>query len=88
MTAGIRSACEPEGATRRVEEWFALMELSHQLLMAGIRMRMKPGEDERELYRQWYRQQLLEHDRTIEQMAIRFTEALSRHAPTSRTANT
>ena len=73
--------------SRRIYQWLSLMEASHQLLMAGIRMRLKPGEDERDVYRRWYEQQMREHDRTIEQMAARFTECYSQHGPASSTSN-
>ena len=69
----------PVEAGLRVQEWFSVMELSHELLMAGIRSRLKPGEDEWTVYRRWYQEQLNEHQRTIEQMARRFTECLAKH---------
>jgi glutathione S-transferase len=74
-------------SSRRIYQWLALMEASHQFLMAGIRMRLRPGEDEREMYRRWYQQQLQDHDRTLERMAARFKECTSNYGPASSTSN-
>jgi hypothetical protein len=39
---------------RRMREWYVAMELSHAMLMAGLRRKIGPDGDIHAAYREWY----------------------------------
>ena len=42
---------------RNLQIWQQTMEGTHELILAGLRMKLGPDGDLQEAYRQWYRQQ-------------------------------
>ena len=44
-----------EDVDRRMVQWFQAMELSHAMLMAGLRRKIGPDADLNAAYREWYR---------------------------------
>jgi hypothetical protein len=47
-------APSPELVNRRMKEWWQAMELSHAMLLAGLRARIGPQGDLNQAYRDWY----------------------------------
>jgi hypothetical protein len=45
-----------EVVQQRFAEWYQAMELSHEMLMAGLRSRIGPDGDIQQAYRDWYDQ--------------------------------
>lgn len=43
-----------EEVDRRMSQWFQAMELSHTMLMAGLRRKIGPDADLNAAYREWY----------------------------------
>lgn len=66
----------PEGATpsQCIEMWLDLMNACDEFLMAGLRREIGPDGDLRAAYRQWYWQQMEEHDQAIFRMLRRLDE--------------
>lgn len=54
-----------------------VMSACHELLLAGLRREIGPHGDLRAAYRQWYVEQMEEHDRTL----IHMLQELDRRAP-------
>jgi hypothetical protein len=46
-------------------EWLSLFDISERLLLAGLRRRIGPDGDLKAAYRQWYCEQMDEHDRLV-----------------------
>jgi hypothetical protein len=46
----------PEVVQQRFDQWYQAMELSHEMLMAGLRARIGPDGDLWQAYRDWYDQ--------------------------------
>jgi hypothetical protein len=63
--------------------WIDLMETTDELLRAGLRASLGPGEDFQEAYRRWHEERAREHDAMIWNMARRFAAAEDRHAPST-----
>ena len=63
----------PADATpqQRIAIWLDLLRSGHKLLLAGFRREVGPDGDVQEAYRQWYAQQMDEHDRTVARMLER-----------------
>lgn len=63
----------PADATpdQRIAIWLDLLRTGHKLLLAGFRREVGPDGDVQEAYRQWYAQQMDEHDRTVARMLER-----------------
>jgi hypothetical protein len=49
--------------------WADLLDASEALLLAGLRREIGPDGDLRQAYRNWYAQQMNEHDRWMRHMA-------------------
>jgi hypothetical protein len=64
----------PEDATPQecIAMWMDLMDACEQFLLAGLRREIGPEGDLKAAYRQWYAEQMEEHDRTIFHMAEEF----------------
>ena len=43
-----------EEVDRRMAQWFQAMELSHAMLMSGLRRKIGPDADLNAAYREWY----------------------------------
>lgn len=54
-----------------VEMWLDLMNACDEFLLAGLRREVGPEGDVRAAYRQWYQQQMEEHDRAMFRMMER-----------------
>jgi hypothetical protein len=63
----------------RIALWAAGMDLAHEMLMAGLRHKVGPNGDVIAAYREWYAQQVAEHDAMIRQMAENFYRRGVRH---------
>lgn len=63
----------PADATpqQRIAIWLDLLHTGHKLLLAGFRREVGPNGDVQEAYRNWYAQQMDEHDRTVARMLER-----------------
>lgn len=59
----------------RIALWRDLMRTTDKLLLAGLRRRIGPDGDLREAYRQWYAQQMREHDEVVARIARRLAAA-------------
>jgi len=60
---------------QRIAIWLDLMSTGHKLLMAGLRHQVGPDGDVQAAYREWYRQQMDEHDRKL----VRMLERMNRN---------
>ncbi len=58
----------------RLDRWVDVMNTCEQFLLAGLRREIGPDGDLDAAYRQWYEQQMEEHDRTM----IHLLEQLNR----------
>ncbi len=56
---------------QRIALWLDLVEACDQLVLAGLRREIGPSGDLRAAYRQWYAEQMEEHDRMILHLAAR-----------------
>ena len=61
---------------QRIALWVDLMNAGEQFLLAGLRRKIGPDGDLRAAYREWYAEQMLEHDR----MMRRLVEELDRRS--------
>jgi len=50
---------------QRIELWAEWLDTCEEFLLAGLRRQIGPDGDLRAAYRQWYTEQMLEHDRTM-----------------------
>lgn len=66
----------PEGVTpsQCIEMWLDLMNACDEFLLAGLRREIGPDGDLKAAYRQWYWQQMEEHDQAIFRMLRRLDE--------------
>ena len=64
-----------------VDVWIDLMETSYELLVAGLRASIGESGDLDAALRKWYQQQRLEHDLAIRQLAQRYHQRQTSHAP-------
>ena len=57
----------PEGlpGSRGIELWAEWLDTCEEFLLAGLRRQIGPGGDVRAAHRQWYAEQMTEHDRTM-----------------------
>jgi hypothetical protein len=55
-----------------IEEWRDLMSACDQLLFAGLQRSAGPDGDIQSVYREWYAQQMEEHDRTMHRLMEEF----------------
>jgi hypothetical protein len=64
----------PKDATPEqcIAMWVDLMDTCEQFLLAGLRREIGPDGDLKAAYRQWYAEQMEEHDRTILHMMEEF----------------
>jgi hypothetical protein len=60
--------------------WVDLMNTCEQFLLAGLRREIGPDGDLRAAYREWYAQQMEEHDRTMIRMMEEFERRRSGRA--------
>jgi hypothetical protein len=65
---------------QRVAMWRDLVDTCEQFLLAGLRRKIGPDGDLRAAYRQWYSQQMEEHDRKLVQMGRRLSRPGDGHA--------
>jgi len=42
---------------RTMRIWYQTMEATHEMILAGLRLKLGPGEDPQAAYRKWYRHQ-------------------------------
>ena len=52
-------------ASRGIELWAEWLDTCDAFLLAGLRRQVGPGGDLSAAYRQWYAEQMAEHDRTM-----------------------
>jgi hypothetical protein len=64
-------------------EWLDLLHTGEALLLAGLRRKIGPTGDLRAAYRQWYREQMIEHDRLVAQTYDRLDEAFGERGDAS-----
>jgi hypothetical protein len=50
---------------RRIELWAEWLDTCDAFLLAGLRRKVGPGGDLQAAYREWYAEQMEEHDRTM-----------------------
>jgi hypothetical protein len=64
----------PEGLTpeQGIRLWIDLMNTCEQFLLAGLRRAIGPHGDLQAAYRQWYAEQMTEHDRAMLHMMEEF----------------
>jgi hypothetical protein len=57
----------PQGLSksRCIELWAEWMDTCDEILLAGLRRQVGPDGDLRAAYREWYAEQMREHDRTM-----------------------
>ena len=54
-----------EDARRRIELWMDLMRTCEQFLLAGLRNKVGPDRQLRDVYRDWYDNQVEQQDETL-----------------------
>ena len=59
-------------ASRCIELWAEWMDTFEEFLLAGLRRQIGPDGDLRAAYRQWYAEQMAEHDRTMSHLLEEF----------------
>jgi hypothetical protein len=66
----------PENATPQmcIKAWLDLLDASEQFLLAGLRREIGPDGDLKAAYRQWYKEQMEEHDRMMYHMMEEFSK--------------
>lgn len=57
---------------QRIAVWFEWMKFGDQLLLAGLQRDLKPGQTIEEAVRDWYKQQMEEHDKKLLHMMQEF----------------
>ncbi len=57
-----------------VRLWLDQMECAEQFLIAGLSREVSSEDEVREKYREWYRQTMDEHDRTVIEMMRQFEQ--------------
>jgi len=64
----------PQGlsASRCIELWADWLDTCEEFLLAGLRRQVGPDGDVRAAYRQWYAEQMMEHDRTMRHLVEEF----------------
>jgi hypothetical protein len=75
-------ASMPEGLTmtQRIALWADLVDASEELVKAGLRSRLLPGQTLEEAFRDWYDSQHEEHVRTLVRMLQNIREMVANHA--------
>jgi hypothetical protein len=58
--------------TQRIQLWVDLMDACEEMLLAGLRQKVGPHGDVQAAYRQWYAEQMEEHDRVMQHMVDEF----------------
>ncbi|MCI0358942.1 MAG: hypothetical protein L0211_10725 [Planctomycetaceae bacterium] len=61
-------------------EWLDLLHTGEALLLVGLRRKVGPTGDLRAAYRQWYREQMVEHDHLVAQIYDRLKTAFGDQA--------
>ena len=56
---------------QRASVWLEMLDVGYKLVMAGLARENGPSGDLNAAYRHWYGEQMIEHDRAIEQMLNR-----------------
>jgi hypothetical protein len=69
----------PLTSEQRIALWAAGMDLAHEILMAGLRHKVGPKGDIVAAYREWYAQQVEEHDAMMRQLGENFYLHGGRH---------
>ncbi len=64
---------------QRIALWVDLANAGEELLLAGLRRKVGPQGDVVAAYREWYAEQMLEHDQMIRRMAASFYRRGVRH---------
>jgi hypothetical protein len=64
-----------DSPANRIALWLDLMRTTDKLLLAGLRRRIGPDGDLQEAYRQWYTEQMREHDEVVKRVAMRLAAA-------------
>ncbi len=71
----------PEQVELNMAQWREAMEISHAMLMAGLRDQVGPDGDVTEAYRDWNRKRREKKLQALEQAAQRYQNRLSREKP-------
>ncbi len=64
---------------QRLQLWMDLFDASEAFLLAGLRRECGPEGDVTAAYRQWYQEQMNEHDQVMRHMAENFYRRGVRH---------
>ena len=64
--------------------WIDCLEIGEQFLLAGIRSRLSPGDDIREIYQKSYEDYCRDHIQMLERMAERFNRVQTQHGSSRR----
>jgi hypothetical protein len=59
-------------ASRCIELWAEWLDTCEEFLLAGLRRQVGPDGDVHAAYRQWYAEQMTEHDRTMRHLVEEF----------------
>lgn len=64
----------PQGlpGSQGIELWAEWLDTCDEFLLAGLRRQIGPGGDMRAAYRQWYAEQMAEHDWTMRHLLEEF----------------
>ena len=60
--------------TQRIAIWLDLLDASEKFLLAGLRREIGPDGDLKAAYRQWYKEQMKEHDKMMFHMMEEFSK--------------
>jgi hypothetical protein len=79
--AGLEASM-PEGLTpaERIALWADLVDASEELLKAGLRRKLLPGQTLEEAFREWLEREHEEHVRTLVRMREGILEMVANHA--------
>ena len=64
---------------QRIEVWAEWLDPCEEFLLAGLRRRVGPDGDLRDAYRQWYAEQMAEHDLTMRHLVTEFNRRSRPH---------
>ncbi len=59
---------------RNMRIWYQTMEATHEMILAGLRLKLGPDEDLQDAYRKWYRQQRKLAAERLDREAVRWRE--------------
>ncbi|MCA9160168.1 MAG: hypothetical protein KDA72_17660 [Planctomycetales bacterium] len=59
---------------RNMQNWYQTMEATHEMILAGLRLKLGPEEDLQTAYRKWYRHQRDLASERLDRQAARWRE--------------